>query len=82
MKELNFHQGFKSKIKENLNIGMKHGIVVNALKTTVWVNDFTILNSNCRSKIKRKISESVFIIRSKKLTLNAKETSIKLNLFN
>ena len=38
MKELNFHQGFKSKIKENLNIGMKHGIVVNALKTTVMIS--------------------------------------------
>ena len=47
----------------------------------VWVNDFTILNSNYRSKIQRKISESL-CIRSKKPTLNTKETSIKLNLFN
>ena len=27
----------------------------------VWVNDFTILNSNYRSKIKMKISESLYI---------------------
>ena len=47
----------------------------------VCVNDFTILNSNYRSKIKRKISESLYI-RSKKQTLNTKETSMKLNLFN
>ena len=47
----------------------------------VWANDFTILNSNYRSNIKRKISESLYI-RSKKPTLNAKETTMKLNLFN
>ena len=40
----------------------------------VWVNDFTILNVNYRSKIKRKISESLYI-RSKKPTLNKKEFS-------
>ena len=45
----------------------------------VWVNDFTILNCNYRSKINRKISESL-CIRSKKPTLNTKETSIKLNV--
>ena len=39
--------------------------------THAWVNDFTILNSNYRSKIKRKISESSYI-RSKKPTLNTK----------
>ena len=27
----------------------------------VWINDFTILNGNYRSKIKRKISESLYI---------------------
>ena len=47
----------------------------------VWVNDFTILNGNYRSKVKRKISESLYI-RSKKPTLNTNETSMKLNLFN
>ena len=47
----------------------------------VWVNDFTILNGNYRSKIKRKISESLYM-RSKNPTLNTKETSMKLNLFN
>ena len=46
----------------------------------VWVNDFTILNSNYWSNIMRKISESLYI-RSKKSTLNTKETSMKLNLF-
>ena len=49
--------------------------------THIWVNDFTILYGNYRSKIKRKISGSLYI-RSKKPTLNAKETSMKLNLFN
>ena len=53
----------------------------NKIYSRVWVNDFTILNSNYRSKIKRKISESLYI-RSKKPTLNTKETSMKLNLFN
>ena len=47
----------------------------------VWVNDFTILNSNYRSKIKTKISEFLYV-RSKKPTLNTKETSMKLNIFN
>ena len=36
---------------------------------------------NYRSKIKRNISESLYI-KSKKPTLNIKETSMKLNLFN
>ena len=47
----------------------------------VWVKDFTILNSHYRFKIKRKISESLYIT-SKKPTLNTKETATKLNLFN
>ena len=47
----------------------------------VWVNEFTILNSNYMSKIKSKIGESLYI-RSKKPTLNTKKTSIKLNLLN
>ena len=47
----------------------------------VWVNDFTILNSDYRSKIKRKISEQIYI-RSKRPMLNTKETSMKLNPFN
>ena len=47
----------------------------------VWVNGFTILNSNYRSKIKRKTTEHLYI-RSKKPTLNTKETSMKLNPFN
>ena len=47
----------------------------------VWVNDFAILNSNYRSKIKTKISEFLYM-RSKKPMLNTKETSMKLNLFN
>ena len=47
----------------------------------VWVRDITILNSNYRSKIKRKISESLYI-RSKNATLNTKKTSMKLNPFN
>ena len=52
----------------------------NKKNARVWVNDFTLVNSNYRSKIKRKISESLYI-RSKKPTLNTKETSMKLNLF-
>ena len=47
----------------------------------IWVNNFTILNRNYRSKNKRKISESLYI-RSKKPTLNTKKTSIKLHISN
>ena len=55
--------------------------VQNKKHSHVWVNGFTILNSNYSSKIKRKISEHLFI-RSRKSTLNTKETSMKLNPFN
>ena len=44
----------------------------NKTHSRVWVNDFTIVNNNCRSKIKRKISESSYI-KSKKPMLNTKE---------
>ena len=47
----------------------------------IWVNNFSILNSNYRSKIKGKISESLSI-RSKKAALNTKRTLTKSNLFN
>ena len=46
-----------------------------------WVNDLTILNSNYRSRIKKKMSESLYI-RPKKPMLNTKDTFIKLNLLN
>ena len=46
-----------------------------------WVNHFAILNSNYRTKIKRIISEHLYV-KSKKPTLNTKETSMKLNPFN
>ena len=36
--ELNFHQGFKSKIKQNLSIGMTLCTAVSALKTTVIIS--------------------------------------------
>ena len=55
--------------------------VQNKKHSHVWVNGFTILNSDYRSKIKRKISEHLYT-RSKKPTLNTKETSMKLNPFN
>ena len=47
----------------------------------VWKDDFKILNSNYRNSIKRKISEALYI-RQLKPTLNVKEKSIKLNLYN
>ena len=53
----------------------------NRKHTYVWVKNFIILNSHYRFKIKRKISESLYIT-SKKPTLNTKETATKLNLFN
>ena len=53
----------------------------NKKNARVWVNDFTLVNSNYRSEIKRKTSESLYI-RSKEPTLNTKETLMKLNLFN
>ena len=58
---------------------LKH--VQNKKHPHVWVNPFAILNSNYRTKIKRKISEHLYV-KSKKPTLNTKETSIKLNPFN
>ena len=53
----------------------------NKKRAHVWVNDFTILNSNYMSKTNTKIRESLSI-RSKKPTLNTKDISMKLNLFN
>ena len=54
---------------------------VNKKHAHVWVNDFTILNSNYRSKIKRKINEPLYI-RPRKPMLNTKDTLMKLNLLN
>ena len=44
-------------------------------------NDFKILNSNNKSSVKRKISEALYI-RALKPTLNVKEKSIRLELYN
>ena len=43
----------------------------NEKQAHIWVKNFTILNSNYRPKIKRKISESLYI-RSKKPTLQTR----------
>ena len=50
--------------------------------TRVWEKDFQILCNNYQSNFKRKISESLFIIRQLKPTLNVNEKSVPLHLFN
>ena len=47
----------------------------------VWYKDFKMLGNNYRSTFKRKISEALFI-KQLKLSLNVKEKSIKLHLYN
>ena len=47
----------------------------------VWKTYFKILNDNYRNNIKREIGE-VLHMQTIKPTLNAKEKSIKLNLYN
>ena len=49
--------------------------------THVWNDDFKILNSNYKSSIKRKISEALYI-RTLRSTLNVKEKSVRLELYN
>ena len=49
--------------------------------THVWKDDFKILNGNYKSSVKRKISEALYI-RTLKPTLNVKEKSIRLELYN
>ena len=49
--------------------------------THVWKDNFKILNGNYKSSVKRKISE-VLYIRILKPTLNVKEKSIRLELYN
>ena len=49
--------------------------------TEVWNNDFEILNGNHKINIKRKISE-VLYTRTLNSTLNIKEKSIRLELYN
>ena len=50
-------------------------------RTHVWKDDFKILNGNYKSNIKRKITEALHI-RTLKPTLNVKEKSIRLELYN
>ena len=47
----------------------------------VWKNDFKVLGNNYRSNFKRKISEALFI-KQLKLSLNVKEKSTQLQLYN
>ena len=47
----------------------------------VWKDDFKILNGNCKSSVKRKINEALYI-RTLKPTLNVKEKSVRLELYN
>ena len=49
--------------------------------THVWKDDFKILSGNYKSSVKRKISEALYI-RTLKPTLNVKEKSIRLELYN
>ena len=47
----------------------------------VWDKDFKVLDNNFRSAFKRKISEALFI-KQLKPSLNVKEQSIRLHLYN
>ena len=47
----------------------------------VWENDFKVLGNNYRSNVKRKISHAIFI-KQLKPSLNVKEKSIQLQLYN
>ena len=47
----------------------------------VWKDDFKILSGNYKSSVKRYISEALYI-RTLKQTLNVKEKSIRLELYN
>ena len=47
----------------------------------VWYKDFKVLCTNYRFTFKRKISEALFI-KQLKLSLNVKEKSIELHLYN
>ena len=47
----------------------------------VWENDFKVLGNNYHSNFKRKISEALFI-KQLKPSLNVKEKSIQLQLYN
>ena len=49
--------------------------------THVWKDDFKILNGNYKSSAERQISEAPYI-RKLKPTLNVKEKSIRLELYN
>ena len=49
--------------------------------THVWQNDFQIIGSNYKNGTKRKISEALFI-RQLKPSLNKKEKSFPLHLYN
>ena len=49
--------------------------------THVWDKDVKVLGNNYRSAFKRKISEALFI-KQLKPSLNVKEKSIRLHLYN
>ena len=49
--------------------------------THVWKDDFKILNGIYKSSVKRKISEALYIT-TLKPTLNVKEKSVRLELYN
>ena len=49
--------------------------------TQVWKDDFKILHGNYKISVKRKISEALYI-RTLKPTLNVKEKSVRLELYN
>ena len=49
--------------------------------THIWEDDFKILSGNYKSCVKRKVSEALYI-RIFKPTLNVKEKSIRLELYN
>ena len=51
-----------------------------AMQQELIIKNYSILNSNYSSKVRTKINKPLYA-RSKKPTINAKETSVKSNLF-
>ena len=76
------------KMKEGINDHNKRDKNSHILKhsreeghTHVWDKDFKVLGNSCHLACKRKISEALFI-KQLKLSLNVKQKSMQLHLYN
>ena len=75
IKERTIHHNKRDKNSHILKSSREEG------HTHVWDKDFKVLGNNYRSAFKRKINEALFI-KHLKPSLNVKEKSIRLNLYN